>query len=104
MTQVFDEAGHLVPVTLVELGPNVVIQKKTVETDGYEALRVGFEDVKEKHLVKPLADDMKKRNVALKRVQREVESFDPALEVGSVITCDIFNENDVVTVIGTSKG
>jgi large subunit ribosomal protein L3 len=104
MTQYFHEDGKVVPVTVVELGPNVVVQKKTTEKDGYASLKIGFDDVAEKHLVKPLADDLKKKGIPLKKVLREIDCFDESLEIGSVLTCDIFPENAVVNVTGISKG
>ena len=104
MTQYFYEDGKVIPVTVVELGPNVVIQKKTAENDGYTALKIGYSDVTEKHLSKPIADDMKKKNIPLKRIIKEVDLFDSALEVGSVLTCDLFEENAIVNVTGVSKG
>jgi large subunit ribosomal protein L3 len=104
MTQYFHEDGKVVPVTVVELGPNVVVQKKTTEKDGYASLKIGFDDVVEKHLVKPLADDLKKKGIPLKKVLREIDCFDESLEIGSVLTCDIFPENAVVNVTGISKG
>ncbi|MBN1500670.1 MAG: 50S ribosomal protein L3 [Spirochaetes bacterium] len=104
MTQVYNESGKLIPVTAIELGPNVVVQKKTVEKDGYGALKLGFVDAKEKHLAKPIKDDLVKKGLPLKRVFREVEVFDESLQVGSEIGCDIFAENDSVNIIGTSKG
>lgn len=104
MTQVYDETGNVIPVTAVELGPNVVVQKKTVEKDGYSALKLGFVDAKEKHLVKPIKDYLKKNNLPLKRIFREVPVFDESLEIGSELTCDIFEENQKIAVVGTSKG
>lgn len=104
MTQVFDENGKVVPVTVVELGPNVVVQKKTEESDGYKALKMGYMDVREKLLSKPILDDLKKKSIAPKRIFKEVDVFDDALEVGSVVGCDIFAENDMVSVVGVSKG
>ncbi len=105
MTQLFAEDGSMVPVTVVELGPNVVVQKKTADKDGYESIKLGFGDVKEKDLTKALAGEFKKRNVAeMKKSLREVDLFDSSFEVGSVLTCDIFSENDFVDVEGVSKG
>jgi large subunit ribosomal protein L3 len=104
MTQYIDENGTMIPVTVCELGPCVVIQKKTPERDGYAALKIGYLDTKEHRLTRPVAQDLKKRNIPLKKVLREVELFDDSLDQGSVITCDIFSENDTVQVTGTSKG
>ncbi len=104
MTQYIAEDGTVIPVTVCELGPCAVVQKKTVENDGYSALKLGFLDAKEKHLTKPVASDLKKKNIPLKRVLREVEVFDESLDVGSIVTCDIFTENQKVSVTGISKG
>jgi large subunit ribosomal protein L3 len=104
MTQHFLDDGRVVPVTVIELGPNVVVQKKTAELDGYASLKVGFDDVNEKHLAKPQADDLKKKNLELKRVIREIECYDDSIAVGSVLTCDIFPEDTVVNVTGFTKG
>ncbi len=104
MTQYIAEDGTVIPVTVCELGPCSVVQKKTVENDGYSALKLGFLDAKEKHLTKPVISDLKKKNIPLKRILREVEVFDESLDVGSVVTCDIFVENQKVTVTGVSKG
>lgn len=104
MTQYFLEDGRIVPVTVVELGPNVVVQKKTAGNDGYDSLKIGYGDVTEKHLTKPVSGDLKKKGLPLKKVFREIECFDTALEVGSVLTCEIFAENAVVNVTGISKG
>ncbi len=104
MTQVFDENGQIVPVTAVELGPNVVVQKKTLENDGYVALKMGYGAAKEKGLTRPIFSDLKKKNIKPKKVMREVDNFDETLEVGSVVSCDIFFENDKINVIGVSKG
>jgi large subunit ribosomal protein L3 len=104
MTQFFYEDGKVIPVTVVELGPNVVIQKKTSERDGYSALKIGYGDVTEKHLTKSLSGDLQKKNLPLKRIFKEVDLFDEALEIGSVLTCDLFEENAVVNVTGISKG
>lgn len=104
MTQFIKEDGTVVPVTVCEMGPCVVVQKKTVEVDGYEALKVGYLDQKESRLTKPVMDDLKKKNITAKRYFREVGVFDEALEVGSEFKCSIFGEDDVVNVTGTSKG
>jgi large subunit ribosomal protein L3 len=104
MTQVFSEDGKVVPVTVVELGPNVVVQKKIEEKDGYSALKMGYMDTREGLVSKPILEDLKKKNITPKKVLQEVETFDDSLEEGSVVGCDIFAENDVVSVVGTSKG
>lgn len=104
MSQYIAEDGVAFPVTVCELGPCVVVQKKTQEKDGYSALKLGYLDAKEQRIGKPLLADFKKRNVAPKRILHEVEMFDASLEVGSVVTCEIFSENQVVDVLGISKG
>ena len=104
MTQYLREDGTAVPVTICELGPCVVVQKKTVEKDGYVALKLGYQDVKENRLTKPILMDLKKKNLPLKRVFREVELFDDKLDVGAEVNCTIFNDNDTVQVTGISKG
>jgi large subunit ribosomal protein L3 len=104
MTQYIDEKGTMVPVTVCELGPCVVVQKKSVEKDGYNALKLGYQDVKESKLTMPIAKDLKKRGIAPKKIFREVTIFDEALDVGTTVDCSIFSENQVVNVIGTSKG
>ncbi len=105
MTQVFDSNGVLVPVTVVEAGPCTVVQKKTNEVDGYEAVVVGYEDVKEKLKTKPELGVFKKANVTPKRYLRELQLDNYAeLNVGDEIKCTVFAEGDVVDVTGTSKG
>jgi len=104
MTQYIDENGTMVPVTVCELGPCVVVQKKSVEKDGYSALKLGYQDVKENKLTMPIAKDLKKRGIAPKRIFREVNLFDETLDVGTIVDCSIFSENQVVNIIGTSKG
>jgi large subunit ribosomal protein L3 len=104
MTQFIHEDGTMTPVTVCELGPCVVVQKKKTDTDGYEALKLGFIDVKEQRLTKAILSDLKKKGIKPLRVFREVGVFDESLDVGSVVNCTIFNENDVVNVSGISKG
>ncbi|MDI3529723.1 MAG: large subunit ribosomal protein [Thermoanaerobacter sp.] len=105
MTQIFDEKGEVIPVTVIEAGPCVVVQKKTVETDGYNAIQVGFGDVKEKRLTKPLIGHFKKAGVPFKRYLREFRLDDVSgYEVGSEIKVDIFKPGDRVDVTGISKG
>ena len=104
MTQFTDEDGTVVPVTVCEVGPCVILQKKTVEKDGYAALKIGFMDAKESRLPKPLAGDFNKKNIPFKRKLKEVAVFDDSLDVGSVIDCSIFEDNDKVNVTGVSKG
>lgn len=105
MTQLFDENGNIVPVTVVEAGPCVVVQKKTTENDGYEAVQLGFGDISEKAVNKPLKGHFAKAGVALKRVLREFRLDDcSALSVGDIIKADTFAVGDAVDVAGVSKG
>ncbi|KHO63431.1 MULTISPECIES: 50S ribosomal protein L3 [Thermoanaerobacter] len=105
MTQIFNEKGEVIPVTVIEAGPCVVVQKKTVEADGYNAIQVGFGDVKEKRLTKPLIGHFKKAGVPFKRYLREFRLDDiSGYEVGSEIKVDIFKPGDKVDVTGISKG
>ncbi|NLP51130.1 MULTISPECIES: 50S ribosomal protein L3 [Bacillaceae] len=102
MTQVFAENGDLIPVTVIEATPNVVLQVKTVETDGYEAVQIGFADKRDKLANKPLKGHVAKANTAPKRFIREISGAN--LEVGQEVKVDIFAEGDVVDVTGISKG
>ena len=105
MTQLFDESGKVIPVTVVEAGPCVVVQKKTMENDGYEAVQVGFGDVKVTKVNKPRAGHFKKADVAPKKVLREFRLADTsALSVGDILKADVFAVGDKVDVVGTSKG
>ena len=105
MTQVFAADGKVIPVTVVEAGPCTVIQKKTVEKDGYEAVQVGFAPLKDKHTTKPLKGHFAKAEVEAKKYLREFRLSDTsALNVKDEIKCDIFAEADKVDVIGVSKG
>lgn len=105
MTQVFTESGTVVPVTVVEAGPCAVVQKKTMENDGYEAIQVGFGEVKEKKLAKPIKGHFAKANVNIRRVLREFRLEDAsAYDVGSEIKADVFAAGDKVDVSGVSKG
>ena len=104
MTQFIKEDGTVLPVTACELGPCVIVQKKTVDKDGYSAFKLGFVDQKESRLTRPIAADLKKKNIAPKKYFAEVDNFDNGLEVGSEINCTIFEENEVVSVTGISKG
>ncbi|MBP1567217.1 MAG: 50S ribosomal protein L3 [Oscillospiraceae bacterium] len=105
MTQIFDEAGKVVPVTVIEAGPCVVVQKKTVENDGYESVQLGFGDVKIKNVTKPLQGHFKKADVACKKTLKEFRLDDcSALNVGDVLKADVFAVGDAVDVSGTSKG
>ena len=105
MTQIFDEKGKVVPVTVVEAGPCVVSQIKTVETDGYEAIQMGFGDIKPKHVTKPLQGHFKKADVAPKRILKEFRFDDcSAFELGQIIKADVFETGNKVDVTGKSKG
>ncbi|WP_044974860.1 50S ribosomal protein L3 [Ruminococcus sp. HUN007] len=105
MTQIFDETGKVVPVTVIEAGPCVVVQKKTVENDGYESVQLGFGDVKIKNVTKPLQGHFKKADVACKKTLKEFRLDDcSALNVGDVLKADVFAVGDAVDVSGTSKG
>lgn len=105
MTQLFDENGKVIPVTVVLAGPCTVIQKKTVETDGYDAVQVGFGEVKEKNLNKPMKGHFAKADTAAKKYLREFRLDDIAsLNVGDEIKADIFEAGEKVDVTGISKG
>ena len=105
MTQVFDEAGHVIPVTVIQAGPCVVVQKKTAEKDGYEAVQLGFGDILERKLTKPEAGHLKKAGVALKKVLKEFRLDDCSkYQVGDELKADVFAAGDRVDVTGTSKG
>lgn len=105
MTQVFTIEGTLIPVTVVEVKPNVVLQKKTKDVDGYEAVQLGYEDVKEQRSNKPAIGHAKKANTAPKKFIKEF-NYDEMLnlEVGSEVKADIFKAGDIVDIRGTSKG
>ena len=105
MTQIFDEKGNMIPVTVVEAGPCVVVQKKTTQNDGYEAVQVGYGDQKVQRVNKPMAGHFKKADVAPKKVLKEFRLADTSsLNVGDIIKADIFAAGDIVDVVGTSKG
>ena len=105
MTQIFDETGKVIPVTVVEAGPCVVVQKKTVENDGYDAVQLGFGDIRAKRVNKPLTGHFEKAGVALKRTLKEFRFDDTsALNVGDIVKADSFAEGDIIDVSGTSKG
>ena len=105
MTQLFDESGKVVPVTIVEAGPCVVVQKKTEESDGYEAVQVGFGDISAKKVTKPAKGHFEKANVAPKKTLREFRLEDiSALSVGDILKADIFAAGDRIDVSGISKG
>ncbi|PMC34166.1 50S ribosomal protein L3 [Bacillus sp. UMB0899] len=105
MTQVFAENGDLIPVTVIEAAPNVVLQKKTVETDGYNAVQLGFEDKREKLSNKPEKGHVAKANTAPKRFVKELrEASLEQIEVGQEVKVDIFTAGETVDVTGISKG
>ncbi len=105
MTQIFDESGKIVPVTVIEAGPCVVVQKKTVENDGYTALQIGYGDISAKHLNKPAKGHFDKADVAPKKTLREFRFDDcDALNVGDIVKADTFAVGDRVDVVGVSKG
>ena len=105
MTQIFDESGKVIPVTVVEVGPCVVTQKKTVETDGYTAVQLGYEDIKESKLTKPEAGHLKKAGVEAKKYLKEFKLEDAAdMNVGDVVKADTFAAGDMIDVTGISKG
>ena len=104
MTQIFDEKGNVIPVTLIEAGPCVVAQKKTIENDGYNAVQLAYEDVK-KNVNKPQLGHFKKAGVSPKRHLKEFRLEDcSALEVGSVVTVDTFAAGEKVDITGITKG
>ena len=106
MTQVIDEDGVITPVTVLKADENVVVQVKTVETDGYNAIQVGYMDKKEKNVKKPVREHFKKANAATKRYLKEVNFGEetPELNLGDVITVDQFEAGDIVDIVATSKG
>ena len=105
MTQIFDERGNVIPVTVVEAGPCVITQKKTIENDGYEAVQVGFGDVKAQRVNKAMKGHFAKNDVAPKKVLKEFRLESIAdVNVGDILKADVFATGDKVDVIGTSKG
>ena len=105
MTQVFTKEGKLIPVTVIEVEPNVVTQLKTVETDGYDAVQLGFETIRTKLSNKPEMGHTKKANTEPKRFLREIRGVNVSdYTLGQVIGADIFEEGEIVDVTGTSKG
>ncbi len=105
MTQIFDENGKVIPVTVVEAGPCVVTQKKTIETDGYEAVQFGFGDIKESKLSKPEAGHLKKAGVEAKKHLKEFKLENAAnMNVGDVVKADVFAAGDKIDVTGITKG
>ena len=105
MTQLFDEKGNVIPVTVVEAGPCPVVMKKTIENDGYEAVQLGFGEIKVQRLNKPMQGHFKKAGTAVKRILKEFKPSDfESLNVGDILKADIFAVGDHVDVVGTSKG
>ena len=105
MSQIFDENGHVIPVTVIEAGPCVVVQKKTSEKEGYEAVQLGFEDVPERKLTKPEMGHLNKAGSAPKKHLREFNLENAAeLNVGDIVKADTFAVGDFVDVTGISKG
>ena len=106
MTQVIDEDGVITPVTVLKADENVVVQVKTVETDGYNAIQVGYMDKKEKNVKKPVREHFKEANAATKGYLKEVNFGEetPELNLGDVITVDQFEAGDIVDIVATSKG
>ena len=105
MTQIFDENGKVVPVTVVEAGPCTVVQKKTVESDGYVAVQLGYGDISAKKVSKPAKGPFDKADVAPKRTLREFRLDDiSAMNVGDILKADVFAVGDRIDVVGTSKG
>lgn len=105
MTQLFDEKGNFIPVTVIEAGPCVVVQKKTVENDGYSSVQIGYGEVSDKHVNKPMKGHFAKADVAAKRELQEFRLEDCAsVNVGDLIKADAFEAGEKVDVVGTSKG
>ena len=104
MTQIFDEKGNVIPVTVVEAGPCTVVTKKTMENDGYEAVQLGFGDVKVQRVNKPMTGHFKKADVAPKKTLKEFKIDIESVNVGDILKADIFAAGEKVDVVGTSKG
>ena len=105
MTQIFDESGKVIPVTVIEAGPCVVTQKRTKEKDGYESMQLGFEDVAERKLTKPEAGHLKKDDLPMKRHLHEFRIEDTSqVDVGDILKVDMFAAGEFVDVTGVSKG
>lgn len=104
MTQIFDEKGKVIPVTVVEAGPCPVVQIKTVENDGYNAVQLGFGDKKPQRVNKPMAKHFAKADVAPKKVLREFRFSDITVNTGDILKADVFEKGDIIDVVGTSKG
>ncbi|MDM1444803.1 50S ribosomal protein L3 [Myroides odoratimimus] len=104
MTSIFDENGKNIPCTVIEMGPNVVTQVRTIEVDGYEALQLGFDDKTDKHATKAELGHFKKAGTSAKRKVVEIKDFAGEYKLGDVITADLFIEGEYVDVQGVSKG
>ena len=104
MTQIFDEKGKVIPVTVIEAGPCTVVQIKTIDNDGYQAVKLGFGDVKEAKLTKPKKGEFKKANVTPKKHLREFRLEEITCNVGDEIKADIFSAGEKLDITGTSKG
>jgi len=104
MTSIFDKTGKQTAVTIIEAGPCIITQKKTVETDGYNALQIAFGDKKEKHSLKAEVNHFAKANTSPKKVVQEIRDSESDKNIGESITVDIFAEGDDIAVVGTTKG
>ena len=105
MTQIFDETGKVIPVTVIEAGPCTVVQKKTVENDGYASVQLGFEDLADKKVTKPMKGHFEKAGVSAKKYLKEFRLENcAAYNVGDVLKADVFAAGDKIDVVGTSKG
>ncbi len=105
MTRIFDETGNVIPVTVVQAGPCYVTQIKTIEKDGYEAVQLGFDEKKEKHVTKPILGHLKKANTPpLRRFKEFPLGADWEVKLGDVVKADVFKPGDIVKVSGNSKG
>jgi large subunit ribosomal protein L3 len=104
MTQIFSEDGAAVPVTVIEVEPSVVVQKKTVATDGYDAIQLGYGRIRQKNVTKPLQGHFKKADKGLFRILREIRTTSESYEPGQEIKVDVFQAGDYVDVVGTTIG
>ena len=105
MTQIFDETGKVIPVTVIEAGPCTVVQKKTVENDGYDSVQLGFEDLADKKVTKPMKGHFEKAGVSAKKYLKEFRLENcAAYNVGDVLKADVFAAGDKIDVVGISKG
>lgn len=104
MTSVYDENGKNIPCTVIEAGPCVVTQVRTIEKDGYSAIQLGYDDKNEKHTNKPMKGHFAKAKATPKRIVREFTRFEETKKFGEIVKVDVFNEGEYVDVVGTSKG